>query len=75
MFDSIIDQHIGESLDALAVRIGMIDAPIRVRTGVRLYSAKNFAYTPPISAEVVLAIATMASIGIISSTVEYRRVP
>lgn len=60
-----MDQFKMESLDSLAIRIGMLAPEDRVRAGVRLYDPALMSYSPPISAEVVLAIAVMKQTGLL----------
>lgn len=61
----VLDQWVSESLDALAIRIGLLAPHDRVRAGVRLYDPRFASHSPPISAETVLAIAIMKQTGLI----------
>lgn len=65
MFTMVVDQFPGEPLDALAIRIGILAPEDRVKAAVRLYAPSSGAYAPPISAEVVLAIAVMKQTGLL----------
>lgn len=63
-FTQIIDQGPTEDLHSLAVRIGMIPADLRTTTGVSIWVPDKYGYSPPLLAEVVLAVAVMYEAGL-----------